>query len=114
MKPFHRTEGLLLAESKLIPETRVLAPASAVLQGLLNDAPADKFTLAWLLGHLHKRSFGFIILLLALAAMLPGISYVAGLLLAVPALEMIAGRARGRSIRAGTRRWKLPNVWSAS
>jgi hypothetical protein len=31
-------------------------------------------------------------LLFALVAMLPGISYVAGLLLAVPALEMIAGR----------------------
>jgi hypothetical protein len=63
-----------------------------VLQGLLDDAPADQFTLAWLLGHLHRRSFGFIMLLLAFVAMLPGISYVAGLLLAVPALEMIAGR----------------------
>ena len=92
MNPFNRTARLLLAESKLIPETRVLAPASAVLQGLLDDAPADQFTLAWLLGHLHRRSFGFIMLLLALVAMLPGISYVAGLLLAVPALEMIAGR----------------------
>jgi hypothetical protein len=92
MNPFNRTAGLLLAESKLIPETRVLAPASAVLQGLLDDAPADQFTLAWLLGHLHRRSFGFIMLLLALVAMLPGISYVAGLLLAVPALEMIANR----------------------
>ena len=79
MNPFNRTAGLLLAESKLIPETRVLAPASAVLQGLLDDAPADQFTLAWLLGHLHRRSFGFIMLLLALVAMLPGISYVAGL-----------------------------------
>ena len=92
MKPFNRTAGLLLAEAKLSPETRVLAPASTVLQGLLDDAPADQFTLAWLLGHLHRRSFGFIMLLLALVAMLPGISYVAGLLLAVPALEMIAGR----------------------
>ena len=82
---------LPLAESKLIPGTRVRAPASAVLQGLLDDAPADQFTLAWLLNHLHRRSFGFIILLLALVAMLPGISIVAGLLLLVPALEMIAG-----------------------
>ena len=82
---------LPLAESKLIPGTRVRAPASAVLQGLLDDAPADQFTLAWLLYHLHRRSFGFIILLLALVAMLPGISIVAGLLLLVPALEMIAG-----------------------
>ena len=92
MNPFNRTAGHLLAESKLIPETRVLAPASAVLQLLLDDAPSDQFTLAWLLGHLHRRSFGFIMLLLALVAMLPGISYVAGLLLLVPALAMIANR----------------------
>jgi hypothetical protein len=91
MKPFNWTVRHPLAESKLTPETRVLTTASAVLQGLLDDAPADQFTLAWLLGHLHRRSFGFIMLLLALVAMLPGISYVAGLLLAVPALEMIAG-----------------------
>jgi len=76
---------------KLKAESRPLAPASAVLQGLLDDAPADQFTLVWLLGHLHRRSFGLIMLLLALFAMLPGISYAAGLLLAVPALEMIAG-----------------------
>ena len=92
MKPFDRTARHPLAESKLTPETRVLTPASTVLQGLLDDAPADQFTLAWLLGHLQKRSFGFILLLFALVAMLPGISYVAGLLLAISALEMIAGR----------------------
>jgi hypothetical protein len=92
MKPFDRTARHPLAESKLTPETRVLAPASAVLQRLLDDAPADHVTLAWLLGHLRKRSFGLVMLLLALVAMLPGISYVAGLLLAISALEMIAGR----------------------
>jgi hypothetical protein len=92
MKPFDRTARHPLAESKLSPETRALAPASAVLQRLLDDAPADRFTLAWLLGHLRKRSFGLVMLLLALVAMLPGISYVAGLLLAISALEMIAGR----------------------
>ena len=92
MKPFNWSTRLPLAESKLISETRVLAPASAVLQGLLDDAPADQFTLACLLGYLHRRSLGFIMLLLALVAMLPGISIVAGLLLVVPALEMIAGR----------------------
>ena len=92
MKPFNWTVRHPLAESKLTPETRVLTPASAVLQGLLDDAPADQFTLVWLLDHMHRRSFGFIMLLLALVAMLPGISYLAGLLLAIPALEMIAGR----------------------
>ena len=62
---------------KLKAESRPLAPASAVLQGLLDDAPADQFTLVWLLGHLHRCSFGFIMLLHALFAMLPGTSYAA-------------------------------------
>ena len=73
MKPFSWTARLPLAEFKPTPETRVLAPASAVLQALLNDAPADQFTLVWLLGQLNRRSFGFIMLLLALVAVLPGI-----------------------------------------
>jgi hypothetical protein len=45
------------------------------------------------MGSLHKRSFGIIMLLLALAAMAPGVSMVVGLLLAIPAFQMIAGRA---------------------
>lgn len=73
-------------------KSRALTAASVVLQGLLDKAPADHFTLAWLLDHLHGRSFGFMVLILALIAMVPGISMVAGVLLMVPALEMIAGR----------------------
>ena len=68
-------------------------PASQVLQGLLRDLPPDHFTLAWLSRYLHRGSFGVIILILALIAMVPGISYVAGLLLLAPATEMIAGRS---------------------
>jgi hypothetical protein len=44
------------------------------------------------MGHLRKRSFGMIMLLLALVAMVPGISIVAGLLLMIPAFQMLAGR----------------------
>jgi len=54
--------------------------------------PPDHFTLGWLLGSLRKRSFGIIMLLLAVVAIAPGISIVAGLLLMIPAFEMIAGR----------------------
>ena len=68
-------------------------PASVVLQRLHDDAPTDHFTLGWLMGSLHKRSFGIIMLLLALVAAVPGIAYIAGLLLMIPAFEMIAGRA---------------------
>ncbi|MEA2779564.1 MAG: hypothetical protein QOK29_1108 [Rhodospirillaceae bacterium] len=63
-----------------------------MLQELCNDAPPDHFTLGWLMGHLHKRSFGIVMLLLALVAMAPGVSPVAGLLLAISAFQMIAGR----------------------
>ena len=41
---------------------------------------------------LRKRSFGIIMLLLALVAMAPGVSIVAGLLLMIPAFQMIAGQ----------------------
>jgi len=41
---------------------------------------------------LHKRSFGIIMLLIALVAIAPGLSIVAGLLLMIPAFQMIAGK----------------------
>ena len=41
---------------------------------------------------LDKRSFGIIMLLLALVAIVPGLSIVAGLLLMIPAFQMIAGK----------------------
>lgn len=63
-----------------------------MLQQLHDAAPIGDFTLGWLMGSLHKRSFGVIMLLLALVAMAPGVSMAAGLLLMIPALQMIAGR----------------------
>jgi hypothetical protein len=67
-------------------------PTSAILQGVLDEAPAGHFTLRWLLVKLRKRSFGIIMILLAIVATAPGVSPIAGLLLMVPALQMIAGR----------------------
>jgi hypothetical protein len=63
-----------------------------VLQRLHDEVPTDHFTLGWLMGRLRKRSFGIIMLLLALVAIAPGVSIVAGLLLMIPAFEMIADR----------------------
>jgi hypothetical protein len=74
------------------PNARAVIPTSVVLQRLHDEAPKDHFTLGWLMGSLQKRSFGIIMLLLALVAMAPGVSVVAGLLLMIPAFEMIAGR----------------------
>lgn len=68
------------------------APASVLLQRLHDEVPTDHFTLGWLMGRLHKRSFGLIMLLLAVVAIAPGVSIVAGLLLMIPAFQMIAGQ----------------------
>jgi hypothetical protein len=67
-------------------------PTSAVLQRLHDEVPANHFTLGWLMHSLRKRSFGIIMLLLALVAVVPGLSIVAGLLLMIPAFQMIAGK----------------------
>jgi exopolysaccharide synthesis protein ExoD len=69
-----------------------LVPTSAVLQRLYDEVPASHFTLGWLMHSLRKRSFGIIMLLLALVAIAPGLSIVAGLLLMIPAFQMIAGK----------------------
>jgi hypothetical protein len=81
------------ASAKRSSDSNALIPASEVLLELLDNLPPDHFTLGWLSSHLHRRSFGVIVLVLALIAMVPGISYVAGLLLLVPAIEMAAGRS---------------------
>jgi len=74
------------------PDARAFIRTSVVLQRLHDDAPMDHFTLGWLMASLGTRSFGMIMLLLGLVAMAPGVSIVAGLLLMIPAFQMIAGR----------------------
>ena len=78
---------------RLPADARALIPATVVLQRLHDEVPADHFTLAWLTNNLHKRSFGIIMLLIALVAIAPGLSIIAGLLLMIPAVQMIAGKA---------------------
>jgi hypothetical protein len=74
-------------------DTRLLVAASVVLQRLHDEMRADHFTLGWLMHSLHKRSFGIIMLLIALAAIVPGLSIVAGLLLMIPAFQMVTGKS---------------------
>jgi hypothetical protein len=64
-------------------------PTSDVLLRLIHEAPAGHVTLAWLMGHLRTRSFGIILLLLGVCGLLPVVSPVAGLLLSIPAFQMI-------------------------
>ncbi|MGB6451318.1 MAG: exopolysaccharide biosynthesis protein [Steroidobacteraceae bacterium] len=77
--------------AKLPADARAFIHTSAVLQQLHDEAPMEHFTLDWLMDRFRERSFGMIMLLLALVAVAPGISIVAGLLLMIPAFEMIAG-----------------------
>jgi hypothetical protein len=78
--------------TKTSPDMTSHAPTSVVLQELLDEAPADHFTLEWLIGSLPERSFGIIMLLLAVLALVPVGSMVPGLLLAILAAQMTAGR----------------------
>jgi hypothetical protein len=77
---------------KTPPETVTHIPTSLVLQDLLDEAPADHFTLEWLISSLPERSFGIVMLLLAVLAMVPVGSIIPGLLLAILAAQMTAGR----------------------
>lgn len=79
-------------------------PTSVVLQDLLRDAP-DEVSLEWIIAHLHERSFGIVMLLIALVGLVPGISPLAAIMLAIPAVQMM--RARSEPVlprRLATRR----------
>jgi hypothetical protein len=67
-------------------------PTSTILQDLPLPAADETLSLEWLLRHLGHRSFGIILLLLGLLACLPGVSAVAGVLVAIPAYQMIVAR----------------------
>lgn len=73
-------------------DTKGRMPSSRVLEDLVHQAPADYFTLGWLLSTLHARSFGVVILCLGLLATVPIGSSVPGLMLAAMAVQMITGR----------------------
>jgi hypothetical protein len=74
------------------PDTKDRTPSSRVLKDLLHQAPADHFTLGWLMSTLHQRSFGIVMLFLGLLATAPVGSTLPGLMLAAVAVQMIAGR----------------------
>jgi hypothetical protein len=84
----------MMDQVKPAPTAQATAPipASDVLQRLHDQAPSDHFTLGWLLAGLSKHSFGILLLLLSVIAIAPGVAIVAGVLLFIPAFEMIAGR----------------------
>jgi hypothetical protein len=75
-------------------ESALHIPVSVILLALLDKAPEKDVTIEWLVDGLRERSFGLVLLVMALVALIPGGSTVIGVLLAYPALQMIAGRER--------------------
>lgn len=70
--------------------TRV--PTSEILEDLVREAPADEVNLEWIIVHLRERSFGIVMLLVAIVGLVPGTSPFVGILLGVTAVKMMLGR----------------------
>jgi len=71
----------------------VRIPTSALLNGLLRDAGGERVTLGWLVDRLGDRSFGLVMLLLALLGAMPGASAIVAPLLVILAVQMMLGHA---------------------
>lgn len=82
----------MLNLTEVQPDAKDVIPVSVILQKLHEEAPSGYFTLDWLMGKLQKQSFGLLMLVLAIVAAAPGISLIGGLLLLIPACQMIMGR----------------------
>ncbi|WP_213742568.1 exopolysaccharide biosynthesis protein [Bradyrhizobium sp. dw_411] len=67
---------------------------SDLLKRLIDEVPKDTVDLDWLLGHLQKRAFGLLLLILAIAIIIPGLGVVASFAMVFPAVEMLLGRDR--------------------
>jgi hypothetical protein len=67
-------------------------PTSVLLEQLSASACPSQVTLEWLFEKLHGRSFGILMLVLGLVAVLPGIGVVAGIILVAFSIQMLMGR----------------------
>jgi hypothetical protein len=67
---------------------------SELLEELVAQAPDGPVDLDWLLGHLDRRSFGLLQLLLGLLVIVPGVASIAALMVIFPSVEMMLGRSR--------------------
>jgi hypothetical protein len=73
-------------------DTKKRGPSSRLLQERIRQAPAEYVTVGWLISHRH--SFGIAMLCLGLLATTPVGSMLPGVILAVMAVQMMAGRAQ--------------------
>lgn len=90
-------------------------PTSEVLEGLLAEMPEGSVSLGWVLGRLGERAFGLFVLILALLALVSGLSSFIAVLLMLPAVQMMLARPHpvlprfvaDRQVRT---RWLVPLV----
>ncbi len=64
---------------------------SQLLRRVLADLPEDTVRVGHIVRQLRRRSFGGLLLTLAILGLLPAISVLAGLVIVVPGLQMMAG-----------------------
>jgi len=64
---------------------------SVLLKRVLDELTEESIRVGSLLYKLRKRSFGGVFLVLATLSLLPGVSIIAGLMMIMPALQMIMG-----------------------
>lgn len=70
---------------------KIRPPTSVVLERLLDGAPQDHVTVAWLLESMRERSFGMVMLIMAIVGIVPGVSPLVGVLMAIPTVQMMLG-----------------------
>lgn len=73
------------------PPPRPEERTSSRLRRLVGSLEADRVHVGYLIIQLRRRSFGGLLILLAVLGLLPGISFFAGLAMLLPALQMAAG-----------------------
>jgi hypothetical protein len=61
-------------------------PTSEIVTSLLRDVPSNRVTLAWIVARLRDRSFGIVMLLIALIGIVPGVGIISAALLALVAV----------------------------
>lgn len=67
-------------------------PTSEIFRAILLNAPATQVTVSWLVAILGPRSFGIILLMAGMIAMLPAIGIVGGLIVLGQGFQMMQGR----------------------
>jgi hypothetical protein len=67
--------------------------ASALLKELCDSAPVNHFTLNGMLERIPNQSFALVLLLLAIATLVPGVGILATLLIMICACQMMMGRS---------------------